>query len=278
TLRSATFTVSKVYSPTGPTTAVSVNASCSSGSIDATPKNASPGSPAVFTVTGFSAGATCSASEAAVPQGYSESDNCSNVSLNNHSDAPCTITNTQRSATFTVSKVYSPSGPTTAVTVNASCSTRTLDAASKPASPGSPAVFTVTGFDAGATCSASEATVPAGYVESDNCQTKAMTTGQDTPCTITNTLRSATFTVSKVYSPSGPTTAVSVNASCSSGSIDATPKNAAPGSPSVCTVTGFSAGATCSASEATVPTGYVESDNCQGVSLNNGGDAPCTIT
>src|SRR4029077_1222236 len=186
TLRSATFTVSKVYSPTGPTTAVSVNASCSSGSIDATPKNASPGSPAVFTVTGFSAGATCSASEAAVPQGYSESDNCSNVSLTNHGDAPCTITNTQRSATFTVSKVYSPSGPTTAVTVNASCSTGTLDAASTPASPGSPGVFTVPGFDAGATCSASEAAVPQGYVEADNCTNVSLNNHGDAPCTITN--------------------------------------------------------------------------------------------
>src|SRR4029077_4089539 len=103
-----------------------------------------------------------------------------------------------------------------------------------------------------------------------NCQTKAMTTGQDTPCTITNTLRSATFTVSKVYSPSGPTTAVSVAATCTSGSIDATPKNASPGSPAVFTVTGFSSGATCSASEPSVPAGYADSDNCQTKAMTTG--------
>lgn len=55
-----------------------------------TPLNASESTPAVFTVTGASSGATCTATET-VPAGYTANQtNCVNVALG----GTCTITNT----------------------------------------------------------------------------------------------------------------------------------------------------------------------------------------
>jgi len=67
---------------------------------------------------------------------------------------------------------------------------------------------------------------------------------------------------------------VSVALSCTSGTVTATPLNAAEGAPAVFTVTGGLPGATCTATE-TVPAGYTASQaNCVNVAL--GGS--CTIT
>ena len=62
-----------------------------------------------------------------------------------------------------------------------------------------PANFTVTGYNVGATCTATESGVPAGYTGNvAGCASVPVTTGS---CTIVNTLNSATFTVNKDFVP-----------------------------------------------------------------------------
>ncbi|MDP2674439.1 MAG: DUF3344 domain-containing protein [Dehalococcoidia bacterium] len=93
------------------------------------------------------------------------------------------------STTFTVNKVYSPAGPVTSVPVSVTCTSGTPAPASGSSAPGSPFVTTVTGFAvSGATCSAVETSVPAGYTMSSNCTNVPVSNGVPASCTITNTL------------------------------------------------------------------------------------------
>jgi hypothetical protein len=83
-----TITVRKDFTDNNPA-AVPVALSCTSGTVAATPLNASESTPAVFTVNGALPGATCTATET-VPAGYAASQaNCANVALG----TSCTITN-----------------------------------------------------------------------------------------------------------------------------------------------------------------------------------------
>jgi hypothetical protein len=88
-LNSATITVNKDFIPNSNAT-VPVGLICTSGTVTTPSLNAAEGAPAVFTVTGASSGATCTATET-VPAGYTANQaNCVNVVLN----GSCTITNT----------------------------------------------------------------------------------------------------------------------------------------------------------------------------------------
>ncbi|HEY8767147.1 MAG TPA: S8 family serine peptidase, partial [Dehalococcoidia bacterium] len=194
---SATFTVNKDFSdkPSTDTTTVIVTLNCGAGTIvGPNPKNASEASPAVFTVNGLASSTTCTASESPVPGGYTSSGCTAAVTLTVNGASACTITNTLNSASFTVSKVYSPAGNTTAVTVTLTCTTGSVSPASASAAPGSPASFTVTGYTAGATCTATESGVPAGYTSSSCNAAIAGAPSGTGSCTITNT-RTDTFTV-----------------------------------------------------------------------------------
>jgi hypothetical protein len=92
-LPGSTITVNKDFIPDS-SAAVSVALTCTSGSVTATPLNASEAAPAVFNVTGASPGATCTATES-VPLGYvADQSGCLSVALG----GSCTITNTQGSA------------------------------------------------------------------------------------------------------------------------------------------------------------------------------------
>ncbi len=266
----ATLTVSKAYS-NGATGAVTVSVSCTSGTPAPASASASPGSPAVFTITGFSAGATCTASESPVPTGYVQDNaNCTSVAISAGASASCTITN-KAQATVTVSKVYSD-GNTTPVMVTLTCTSGTVSPAGPTATP---AVFTVTGFSAGATCTASESPVPTGYLQDNaNCTSVAISAGASASCTITNNAQ-ATVTVSKVYSD-GNTTPVMVTLTCTSGTVSPAGPTATP---AVFTVTGFSAGTTCDATEGTPPSGYVaDESDCEDVAISAGASESCTIT
>ena len=266
----ATLTVSKAYS-NGATGAVTVSVSCTSGTPAPASASASPGSPAVFTITGFSAGATCTASESPVPTGYLQDNaNCTSVAISAGASASCTITNNAQ-ATVTVSKVYSD-GNTTPVMVTLTCTSGTVSPAGPTATP---AVFTVTGFSAGTTCDATEGTPPSGYVaDESDCEDVAISAGASESCTITNNAQ-ATVTVSKVYSD-GNTTPVMVTLTCTSGTVSPAGPTATP---AVFTVTGFSAGTTCDATEGTPPSGYVaDESDCEDVAISAGASESCTIT
>jgi hypothetical protein len=188
-INATTFTVNKVYSPSGSVVAVPVSVTCTSGSPAAASGSAAPpASPFTITNVGFITPATCSATET-VPAGYIMTSNCTNVPLTNNVPASCTITNTETSTTFTVNKVYVPGGPVTPVTVTVTCTSGIVTTPSGPAAPpASPHTTVVHKFNvSGTTCSASEA-VPAGYLESDNCSNVPISNGVAASCTITNTL------------------------------------------------------------------------------------------
>ena len=157
---------------------VSVSLACTSGTVAVTPLNASEGAPAVFTVNGAAAGATCTATEV-VPPGYTANQlNCVGVALG----GSCTITNTLNSATITVNKDFIPDSGAP-VSVSLACTSGTVAVTPLNAVEGAPAVFTVNGASAGATCTATEV-VPPGYTANQlNCVAVAL----GGSCTITNT-------------------------------------------------------------------------------------------
>jgi len=96
TLNSAPFTVNKDFVPNSGAS-VTVSLSCASGNVSPASASASEGTPAAFTVTGFSGNPNCTATESPVPPGYTSSGNCS-ATLTAGS---CTITNTVVPATAT---------------------------------------------------------------------------------------------------------------------------------------------------------------------------------
>jgi hypothetical protein len=177
----ASVTVSKDFSDNNPAP-VSINLGCTSGTVDATPLNASEGAPAVFTVTGADlVGTTCTATET-VPFGYvANQANCAGVSLG----GSCTITNTVNLGvdTITVNKDFIPNS-TAAVLVSLTCTSGTVTSTPLPASEAAPAIFNVTGAIPGATCAATE-TVPAGYLaDQSGCASVALNGN----CTVINSL------------------------------------------------------------------------------------------
>jgi hypothetical protein len=165
---------------------VSVTASCSSGTVINNPQSASEATPAVFTITGALAGATCTASEPTVPAGYSRNQtDCQNGDPLNGS---CTIVNTKNSHTFTVHKDFEDD-IAASVSVSLSCTSGTVTNSPRLASEGAPAVFTISGATTGATCTASEPTVPTGYTKDESdCQNGDPLNGS---CTIVNNIDGA---------------------------------------------------------------------------------------
>ena len=261
---SNTITVNKNFIPASGA-AVLVALTCTSGTVNNSPQNASTATPAVFTVTGASLGATCTATET-VPVGYTANQtNCVGVALG----GSCTITNSLNGNTITVNKNFIPASGA-AVPVALTCTSGTVSNSPQNASTATPAVFTVTGATAGATCTATE-TVPAGYTAN---QTACVGVALGGSCTITNSLNNInTITVNKNFIPASGAT-VQVALSCTSGAVSNSPQNASTATPAVFTVTGASPGATCTATE-TVPVGYTANQtNCLGVAI--GGS--CTIT
>lgn len=87
----AEITVNKDFIPDS-TDTVQVALSCTSGTVEDTPLDASESAPAVFTVGGADPGATCTATET-VPDGFTADEtDCANVPLG----GSCTIVNTQQ--------------------------------------------------------------------------------------------------------------------------------------------------------------------------------------
>ena len=129
-----------------------------------------------------------------MPVGYTANQtNCVGVALG----SSCTLFNTQNSNTITVNKDFIPNGGA-AVPVALTCTSGTVAAAQQNASEAAPAVFTVTGATPGATCTATETTVPVGYtVNQTNCAIVALGSN----CTITNTLTPVPPPVTPVATP-----------------------------------------------------------------------------
>lgn len=137
-------------------------------------------------------------------------------------------------ATITVNKDFIPDS-VASVPVDLNCTSGIVSDTPQDASEAAPAVFTVGGADPMATCTATE-TVPPGY-------TADQTDCEDVPlggsCTITNTLNPNvnTITVFKDFIPDSMD-AVSVDLTCSSGTVNVTPLDSSEATPAVFTVTG----------------------------------------
>ena len=101
------------------------------------------------------------------------------------------------SATLAVKKDFSDDSQG-AVKVSVACTNGgTPDQPSQSATEASPAVFTITGFTPGATCTATEDKA-SGYTPNErDCRNVPITNGQSRSCTIANTLNSLEFTVHK---------------------------------------------------------------------------------
>ena len=265
----ATITVAKSFSDSN-TDAVQVALSCTSGTVMNSPLNASASAPAVFTVAVADPGTLCTATET-VPTGYTANQaDCVDVELG----GSCTISNTAipaGPATVTVNKDFSDNSDAT-VSIGLVCTSGSVSSTPLPAAEGAPAIFTVTGALAGASCTATE-TVPAGYTAN---QTGCVGVEPGGSCTIINTVvpvGAETVTVNKNFSDNS-TALVSIGLVCTSGSVTSTPLTAAEGAPAMFTVSEALPGASCTATE-TVPAGYVaDQGECQAVSLGGA----CTIT
>jgi hypothetical protein len=155
---------------------------------------ASEGSPATFTVTTFvDATDDCTASAAATANYVVDGtiDCQTPLTLNSGETIACTVLH-NNTATFTVTKDFVPDNPATPdpdVTMALTCDSGTVVAVDAGANEeaADTADFTITGFDTGAKCTATE-TVPAGYSSDETaCINQAISVGADTACTITNT-------------------------------------------------------------------------------------------
>ena len=179
---SVTFTVTKDFEPDEPEVSVSISVSCTEGGTpDASPKPAREGTPAVFTISGLGpGGATCTATEGAAPDGYTSNErDCRSVAI--AEKRSCTITNTLNSTTFSVGRKFTD-GSTRTVAVSLTCDSGTVDPAGGTAREGSPAVFTVTGYTADATCTATTVKAPSRYDRNETaCQRTRLDAGE---CTI----------------------------------------------------------------------------------------------
>ncbi|MCJ7671366.1 MAG: hypothetical protein MUP67_04885, partial [Acidimicrobiia bacterium] len=199
----ATFTVRKDFSDNSQA-GVTVSLACTGspgGTVINVDTTASEANPASFTVNGFgtTTGTTCTATETAVPAGYTSSGTCT-ASL---ADGECTIVNTLNvvppappappappvnTATFTVRKDFSDDNPAS-VPIRLSCTSGTVAANDATASEADTADFTVFGFTGSPSCTATEDPVPDGYTSSGPCNA-SLTAGTGS-CTITNTADTA---------------------------------------------------------------------------------------
>jgi hypothetical protein len=183
-IASATFTVDKDFSDANPAK-VGISLACDSGTVVDSSKPASQNVPAVFTVTGFGKGATCTASEGPAPPGYTANEReCRNVAVTSGGSSSCRIVNNLNSATLTVRKDFTDGNPRS-VSVSLVCDSGTVTDAQQSLSVSSPAVFTITGFTDGATCTATEDKVPRAYTRDEsNCQDVPLASRGE--CTIVN--------------------------------------------------------------------------------------------
>jgi hypothetical protein len=255
------FTVTKDFDDDDPAF-VDVTLTCTSGTpMPMATLSVNEGTPGVWSVEGADPGVECTAVESGVPAGYvSSNTDCQGVAI--EEDNSCTITNTARVATFSVTKTYSD-GDTTPVAVTLNCTgiNTAIDDDTQSAEPGVAAVFVVRTYEPGDTCTAVE-DVPSGYTWSNPTDCQNVGIEDPASCNLNNVLNEAQFTVFKDFSDDNPA-AVDVTLTCSSGTVVTNPLPASESTPAEFDIEGFEPGATCTASEA-VPDGYdADISDCQ---------------
>jgi outer membrane autotransporter protein len=280
---SATLTVNKVFSDES-AAEVQISLECTAATPDSATKPASMGQPAVFSLSNVGSGNVCTATEAAVPGYEADESACESVAVADGAEAGCTITNTLTetpgTASFTVNKVFSDDSAAE-VRISLSCTAATADSATKPASMGQPAVFSLSNVGSGNVCTATEAAVPGYEADESDCESVAAADGAEAVCTITNTLSetpgTASFTVNKVFSD-GNTDDVQISLSCTAATPDSATKPASMGNPAVFSLNNVGSGNVCTATEAAVPGYDGDASDCAAVAVAAGAEAVCTVT
>jgi hypothetical protein len=276
---STTFTISKDFSDDSEATvSISINCTGANTQIEGAdpPYNGSFSEAAdeIVTVTAFSIGDTCTVTETPVPNGYAADAGCTNVPLQ-QGQTSCTVKNTIR-GTIEVVKDFSDNN-NASVTINVQCNTGAVVADDATASEGDPANFTITGYDLGTPCVATEI-VPDGYIaDQSDCQGLALSAaGSAIQCTIVNTARTATISVDKDFDDNNAAN-VTISLNCTSGAVAANDNTASEADDANFTVTRFNPGATCQATE-TVPAGYeANQSDCVSLNLVHNESDGCTI-
>ena len=294
----ATLKVTKSYSPSGPATSVSATPHCTAGTIisPAPPQTVPIGATGfTFNLSAIPASASCTVTETGGAPGYAEdlaTSTCDNAqSVSAGATASCNFNNVPSSTTLTIHKDFIPD-TTGQVTVTLSCpGTGTVSGGNVTANSSiitgdGTAVFTITAWTAGDTCTASESSIATGYEQTGTtCFQRLLVQGTDS-CTLTNKTH-AQFIVNKVYSDAHTTPTVNVNATCdnANGTTTITPANltvdpATPGNAQF-TVRGFTDASltTCHFVELPVPAGYhvTYSAACNQI-ITTGSTYTCTVT
>ncbi len=264
-----TITVDKDFSDDG-SGEVTITLTCESGTVTDTDNTATEGDDAEFSVSGFTSGDTCDASEGTAPAGYSKNESdCQDLVLG--TDTSCQIVNTT-TTTITVDKDFSDNG-SGEVTVTLTCDSGTVTNTDNTATEGDDAEFKVDGFTPGDTCDASEGAAPAGYSK-DESDCEDLVLGTDTSCQIVNTT-TTTITVDKDFSDDG-SGEVTITLTCDSGVVTEDDNTATESDDATFTVDGFTPGDECDASEDSAPAGYTKDESdCQDLVL--GTDTGCEI-
>jgi hypothetical protein len=270
TLNQAMLTVYKDVVPDNPLIVVVISVTCTTGTVSPPSANASEGSPAVFSITGFTTPATCTATEVAPPGYNGNVAGCAGVAIMPNGSHNCTITNTAITAPFTVVKDFSDNSAAS-VTVSLSCPGFVVTPSSALASEATPAAFTVIAVVGNPNCTATESPIPTNYTSTGTCSA-LVTVGT---CTIVNTLDfpEVLFQVFKDFTDDNPAP-VGIALACAPGAVQTiVDPTASESDPADFTVE-VQPGTTCTATEA-VPFGYsADESNCQMVPVSN---FQCTI-
>ena len=207
-----TFVVHKDFVPNSGAS-VTVSLSCASGTSSPASQSITEASAGTFTVTGYLGNPNCTATESPIPirlrlDGHLRG-HVDGRHVHDHEHAAV-------SGTFTINKDFVPNSGAS-VSVSVTCTSGTPSPASGSVTEVAPLNVTVTGFNAGATCTATESPVPGGYTANQtDCANKALVDGGNVACTITNTLNAGTFIVNKDFVPNSGAS-VNVSITCTSG-------------------------------------------------------------
>lgn len=272
-LRTANVTVNKDFSDNNMSN-VTIALACTSGTVAVNDNTASESDGADFVVTGFNLGTTCTATEA-TPPGYTANQaGCATIAITPGGNHSCTIINTLNQATLTVYKDFVPDNNVIVVQITLTCTSGSINLPNpKPASEGSPAVFTIVGFTPGTTCTATE-TAPPGYNGNQaGCAAVAIMPGGSHNCTITNSAITYQFTVQKDFSDNNPAP-VTVTLSCPPHTVTPSSALASEATPAVFTVIAVVGNPICTATESPIPTNYTSSGTCGAALVTVG---TCTI-
>lgn len=199
----------------------------------------------------------------------------------NDSDSATTIVERADStATFTVQKDFDDDNPQS-VQVALTCTAAEVDQPVKPASESGPAIFNLNNVGADNNCTATEQSVPDGYIaDASGCSSLAAGPGGAANCTIFNSVQpSDETTITVNVTLLDDNASVDVTLSCTDATIEGSAtKSASNDSPAMFMLSSVGANNTCSVKISGAPDGTVtDSSTCQGITVEEGQQQQCQV-